>query len=216
MFAGSVWLPFVALPFRIRRMRLCFRVVRQVADVQHDLPDLVVRIAPSRHASEADTVLDDVEQLAIGLVRLVPQVRHFGVESGADFRVAQPVVAVADRAIVLEMTARALEVFRGGLQRVPRRLRRCRIGHLQQAVGNEPFRPAGLRFGGETAGFSIGDENSGADRDDDDKSKQEGSQRSHAVLTGKSRALPPAAAVPHRTRGILSNVCTIEPPRHAA
>lgn len=64
-------------------------------DEEHQLPILLIVAAPSRHPGEANSILDDVEQLAVaeGLGRFAPHVRRGRIESSIDHVLPLPLFA---------------------------------------------------------------------------------------------------------------------------
>src|SRR5882762_6558405 len=82
--------------------------LRKMANKAHQLPTIflrAVRAAKRRHACEAHTIFDNPENFTIReLLRLLPpQVRRFRIEIAAEWRIAAPVVGVADGAVVGEV-----------------------------------------------------------------------------------------------------------------
>src|SRR5438477_13166025 len=81
------------------RIELLRRNVRQMADEQHQLPvvDLFVLAAPGWHSGHANTILDDVEDLAVGepLALRTAHIGRFWIKTAAHLRVAAAIVGVA-------------------------------------------------------------------------------------------------------------------------
>ena len=115
----------VTLLERIQRLHpvdLVRRDPRQVADETHELPHLLVpgRIrlagAKRRHAGEADAVLDDVEDLAVGQtsgLRRRACRAAWGITLDRSPSLATAVVAVAHRTIAGKVLQPEFELLRG-------------------------------------------------------------------------------------------------------
>src|SRR5258706_5803305 len=78
-----------------------------MADEEDQLPVVLILAAPAWHPREPDSVLDDVEDLAIAQVLRVsgPHIGRGRIHILADLGFAAAVIGVADSAVIGEMVA---------------------------------------------------------------------------------------------------------------
>src|SRR6266853_6870687 len=91
-----------------------------MANKKHELPVILIVPSPPGHASKADAVLDDVEQLAVGqmLCCVLSQIRRGWVKPSINHRLPGPVVRMAEGAVVREVIPPLSDVERARRQRV--------------------------------------------------------------------------------------------------
>src|SRR5437773_10944301 len=113
--------------FRIKRLHLTlfrWRELGQMPYKKDQLPAVVVFSfgAPGRHSGKPNAVMDDVVDLSIREVLRCrqPPVRSLGINVLADLGLSGPVIAVANRAMIGEVSSRFAENFGSWGERVGR------------------------------------------------------------------------------------------------
>src|SRR5882762_9015080 len=102
------------------QLELLFRELRQAPDEQDELPVVLVFAAPAGHAGEADAVLDDGKELAIGeLLRFsLSHVRGGRVHILTHLGFSAAVIGVTDRAMIGEVVPAFGDIERSWTERI--------------------------------------------------------------------------------------------------
>src|SRR5260221_6705385 len=119
---------------------------------QDELPVFLVVAAPAGHAGEADAVLDDVEELAIGelLSSCQSHIRRGRVHMLAHLGFSAAVIGVTDGAMIGEVVPAFGDIERSRAERIFHLLGGSRSRQGARLPGQECLEPAGFRVGAET------------------------------------------------------------------
>src|SRR5205807_7485692 len=110
---------------------------RQIADIEHELPDLSLRHAPGWHAGVPDAVTDVIEEFAVRHRRdECAKSRGTRILAGADLAFATAVVAMADFAFLPEQITAGCDICDIGAERISLLARRVRHAMAQQPGGH--------------------------------------------------------------------------------
>src|SRR5438128_8620920 len=132
--------------FRIKRLHLAFLVcskLRQMPYEQDQFPAVVIFSLrpPGRHSGKPNAVVDDVVDLSIREVLRggQPHIRHFGIKILSDLGLSDSVIAVANRAMIGEVSSRFSKNFGSWWERIDRVALRCRNRQPPRSLSDVSF-----------------------------------------------------------------------------